>query len=141
MLRVRTDIVKEVVSTHFIEQTELEKRNLESRVLQILAVIYSPPRSATPVDVDKLLKAVTIAKNSIDTKETELKLKSTHIAEKTGMAPYPVCCQSPFRADCQSPIPLRLTRNEFNEVVMTEPIPLLRPTPRRARTPLNPDNK
>ena len=140
MLRVRSDVVKEVVSSYFSDHTELEKRNLESRVLQILAVIYSPPRSATPVDMDKLLKAVSMAKTNIDVKETEMKLKSTNIAEKR-VDPYPVCCQSPFRIDCQSPIPLRLARNEFNEVVMTSPLPILRPTPRRARTPLNPDNK
>lgn len=140
MLRVRTDVVKEVVSSYFAYETELEKRNLESRVLQILAVIYSPPRSATPIDVDKLLKAVTMAKTNIDVKEAEMKVKSVNIGERKA-DPYPVCCQSPFRLDCQSPIPARLARNEFNDVVMTSPLPILRPTPRRAPTPLNPDNK
>lgn len=140
MLRLRTDVVKEVVTSYFTQENELEKRRIESTVLQIIAAIYAPPRSVTPIDVEKLLECVKETKTTIDTKEREMKLKSVNITEK-GVNPYPISCQSPFRADTQSPIPVRLVRNESNEIVMTLPIPILRPTPRRAPTPLNPDIK
>jgi len=140
MLRLRTDVVKEVVTSYFTQESELEKRRIESTVLQIIAAIYAPPRSVTPIDVEKLLECVKETKTTIDTKEREMKLKSVNITER-GVNPYPISCQSPFRADTQSPIPVRLVRNEWNEIVMTSPVPILRPTPRRAPTPLNPDIK
>ena len=155
MLRVRTEIVKEIVSTHFgTHETELEKRRLESTVLQILAAIYAPPRSVTPVDVDKLLRCVKEAKEKIDVKEAEHKIASMNMKESDSHHPhhphhlhhpYPVFCHSPLRQECRSPIPARLVRNEANDIIMESmasmesPMSLLRPTPRRAPTPLNPD--
>jgi hypothetical protein len=143
MLRVRTEVVKEVVATHFgTHETELEKRRLESTVLQILAAIYAPPRSVTPIDVDKLLICVKEAKENIDVKEAERKIVSMNIKESEPHHPYPVFCHSPLRQECRSPIPGRcLVRNDTNDIIMERSMPLLRPTPRRAPTPLNPDMK
>lgn len=133
MLRARTEIVREVVGERFLTMSEIEKRHIELTILQILAPIYAPPRSSTPVEVDVLLDCVKRSKVLIDEKETELKLQRpapTPIPVSVFPSePYPV---GESRPDFQSPIPHRISPLTFHDKhTGTLFAQLHRPTPQR----------
>ena len=135
MLRQRTEIVKNLIGASFEQSTELEKRRLESMCLQILAVLYAPPRTTTPVDMDNLLDCVKASKAQIDKLEARKTLDAYPICQlnisDTDSRP-PSAEFNVVNARC-SPIPLRLTRDGNNDIVMEEMHPTFvhRPTPRR----------
>jgi len=127
MLRKRTEIVREVVQAQFKHESELDKRRIESVTLQILATIYAPPRTATPIDINALFECVRQSKSRIDQLDQ----------------PGPKSCQaseSPESQQCErrgnSPIPIHLYRDFENNIVTTaseDPeCRLIRPIPRRA---------
>ena len=68
-LSMRCEIVKAVVENEFAQLPDLERRRMETTVLQILAPIYAPPRSATPVAVELIFRVALDAKRQIDEKE------------------------------------------------------------------------
>lgn len=70
-LSMRCDIVKAMVEKEFAHLPDLERRRMETTILQILAPIYAPPRSATPVAVEHIFRVALDAKQSIDAKETQ----------------------------------------------------------------------
>lgn len=99
----------------------------------MLAVLYSPPRTTSPIDMDRLLECVKNCKDKIDAKEESLRMAGD---------PYPISqlsiSDSPASRpnstmSTPSPIPIRLTKNEQNELIMLDPHPAFvhRPTPRR----------
>ena len=68
-LSLRCDIVKALVEKEFASLPDLERRRMETTILQILAPIYAPPRSATPVAADVVFRVALDAKNRIDERE------------------------------------------------------------------------
>lgn len=70
-LSMRCEIVKALVQKNFSHLPDLEQRRMETTILQILAPIYAPPRSATPVPVESIFSVALEAKNSIDDREKE----------------------------------------------------------------------
>ena len=127
MLRKRTEIVREVVQSKFNYESELDKRRIESVTLQILATIYAPPRTATPIDINALFECVRQSKSRIDQLD-QLNPKSCQASE------------SPESQQCEgrgnSPIPIQLYRDFENNIVTTasedSECRLIRPIPRRA---------
>lgn len=68
-LSMRCDIVKDIVERELATLPELERRRLETTVLQILAPIYAPPRSKTPVAAEQIFRMALDAKRVIDERE------------------------------------------------------------------------
>ena len=115
--------------------SEIEKRHIELTILQILAPIYAPPRSSTPVEVDVLLDCVKRSKLLIDEKETELKLQRPVPTQMP--TPVPTFPSQPYpvgesRPDFQSPIPHRISPPTFHDKhTGTLFAQIHRPTPQR----------
>jgi len=70
-LSLRTEVVKELVQNEFpqLMGQDLEIRRMECTLLQILAPIYAPPRSATPIDAEHVFRVALQAKHAIDARE------------------------------------------------------------------------
>lgn len=129
MLKKRTEIVRRITADNFGKESETDKRRLESVVLQILAPIYAPPRTSTPIDINLLLDTVKRCKEEID--EVERDAKNGNDVLKTGAGEYYPSSDSPY--------PICIEKNLQNDiVVVTEPCTtkLLRPTPRKPASPI-----
>lgn len=70
-LSMRTDVVKSFVEREFASLPEFEQRRMQTTILQILAPIYAPPRSATPVDAQEVFRVALAAKREIDEREMQ----------------------------------------------------------------------
>lgn len=68
-MRVRSEIVRQICELEFGQLSELERRRMENTLLQILAPLYAPPRSTTPIAADSVFHAALQAKNEIDRQE------------------------------------------------------------------------
>ena len=66
---MRCEIVKALVEKEFAHLPDFERRRMETTILQILAPIYAPPRSATPVAVENVFRVALEAKQTIDARE------------------------------------------------------------------------
>ena len=75
-LSMRCEIVKGIVETEFSTLPEFERRRMETTILQMLAPIYAPPRSATPIAADVVFRVALDAKNRIDERERTYKLEN-----------------------------------------------------------------
>jgi hypothetical protein len=129
MLKKRTEIVRRITADNFEKETETDKRRIESVVLQMLAPIYAPPRTSTPIDINVLLNAVKRCKEEID--EVERDARHGNDVTKTGADEYYPSSDSPY--------PICIEKNIQNDIVVVNQhhmTTLLRPTPRKAVFPI-----
>ena len=104
-LSLRCEVVKSVVTKEFNFLSELEKRRMETIILQILAPIYAPTRGAIDIDAEWIFRVALTAKRTIDEHE-ESRIKA--------ILPQLYWQHSDIASTLLKPVPLRLSTPSNN---------------------------